>query len=501
MLHKLFRFHGGVHPSTFKGLSEDAPIIEAPLPERLWVPLHQSAGGTPQPVAKPGEHVLKGQKIGEADGWISAAVHAPTSGTVVGIALHPFAHPSGIPTMAVEIAPDGKDEWIDHSLFDLDGASPQAAQHFLQEMGVVGLGGAVFPSHVKLTVPAGGKIQTLVINGMECEPFITCDDRLMREEAEGVVAGVAILRDLMGARDVVLALEDNKPEAAKALREAAERQGERFSVAVLPTLYPSGSFKQLIYILTGIEVPADRLPTEYGIQCFNAATAYSVWRAIRLGEPVLRRVVTVTGNVARPGNWLVPIGMAAKDVLALAKPKEGTGGIVVGGPMMGYALPDDRAPVTKAMNCLIAQSNALMPPPEPEMPCIRCGACARACPQRLQPMQMYWWSRAKDFEKAEGEHLFDCIECGCCAYVCPAKIPLVSYFRFSKGEIRETRREQQEAKVAKARFEFREFRHEREKAEKAEKLAKAAAAQAAKKAAEEAAAKQAAAQAETEPAA
>ncbi len=479
---KLFTFRGGVKPPTHKTQSVGLPIAVAPLPSRLVVPLHQSIGGTPQPVVAAGDKVLKGQLIGKADGWISAAVHASTSGTVIEVGPRVQPHPSGLDAPCVVIAPDGQDRWIEHQPFDHAAASPDEIRRYLQRSGVVGLGGAVFPTHGKLTPAKSVAMAELVINGAECEPFITCDDLLMRERADDVVRGIGIFRDLLRPGKVLIGIEDNKPEAAAAMRAAVATADENFAVIEVPTLYPAGGAKQLIRVLTGKEVPATKRSIDLGVQCFNVATAYTAWRAIAHGEPVVSRLVTVAGNVREPRNYEVPIGAPMDEVLALAGPQPDTDGIVMGGPMMGFLVPDGRAPVVKATNCLIAHSARLFPPKAPEMPCIRCGACAQVCPHELQPFELYWFARAKNFGKTQEYALFDCIECGCCSYVCPSRIPLVHYFRFAKSEIWAREREKNAADEAKARYEFKQFRDEREKAEKAEKLAKAAAAQAARKA-------------------
>jgi len=488
MLMNLFKFKGGVKPPTNKTQSVGLPIAKAPLPSRLVVPLHQSIGGTPRPVVQAGDKVLKGQLIGEADGWISAAVHAPTSGTVVDVAMHVQPHPSGLDAMCVVIEPDSRDEWIAREPVDYATLTPEEVRERLQQAGVVGLGGAVFPTHGKLTASKTVPMDELIINGAECEPFITCDDLLMRERADEVVQGIAIFRDLLRPKKVLIGIEDNKPEAAEAMRTAVKAAGEDFAVVQVPTLYPAGGAKQLIRVLTGKEVPAAKRSTDLGVQCFNVATAYTAWRAIAHGEPVVSRLVTVTGNVGEPRNYDVLIGTPMNEVLALAQPKADTDGIVMGGPMMGFLVPDMTVPVVKATNCLIAHSEQLFPPKAPEMPCIRCGSCAQACPHELQPFEMYWFARAKNFGKTQEYHIFDCIECGCCSFVCPSRIPLVQYFRFAKSEIWARERDKNAADGAKTRFEFKQEREAREKAEKAEKLAKAAAAQAAKKAAEAAAA-------------
>lgn len=472
MIGRLFKFRGGIKPDAHKNESAGAPINRAPLPSRLVVPLRQSARASAGCIVEVGQRVLKGERIGAPEGFLGTAVHAPTSGTVEDLGHYPMAHISGLDTLCVVIAPDGEERWIEHAPFDYHAASREQALAWLRDCGIVGLGGATFPSHVKLGKGAG--IETLILNGAECEPWITCDDRLMRERAADILAGAAILRELIGARELVVGIEDNKPEAIAAMREAAAAAGD-VRIVPVPALYPAGGEKQLIRVLTGVEIPYGKLGGDYGVQCFNVGTAHAVYRAIVHGEPLLSRVVTLTGNVARSGNWEVLIGTPVEDLLALAQPKADTDRTLMGGPMMGFALPRLDVPIVKGSNCLISASPTLFPPAPPEQPCIRCGECARACPAELQPFELYWFSRSKNFGKAQEYRLFDCIECGCCAYVCPAHIPLVDYFRFSKSEIWAREREKTAADQARERFEFRNFRQEREKTEKAARLAAKAA--------------------------
>ena len=473
---KLFSFKGGIKPDPNKTVSTALPIAHAPLIGRYIVPLHQSIGGTPRPSVSIGDHVLKGQRIGEADGWVSAAVHAPTSGIVVDIAPHIVPHPSGLTTDCVVIDADGRDTWIERQAFDIDQATPEAVREYLRDMGIVGMGGAVFPSHVKLNVPQGKPIEQLIINGAECEPFITCDDRLMREQALEVIQGSVLFGKLLNAERILLGVEDNKPEAIAALKAAQQTLNASLEIITVPTIYPTGGAKELIRVLTGKEVPGSKRSTDFGVQVFNVATVQSAWRAITLGEPLISRIVTLSGAVGEARNWSVPIGMPIDALVQLAQPRQDMDGVIMGGPMMGFRIPAISAPVIKATNSLIVHAPGLFPPKPTELPCIRCGNCAEACPQELQPFELYWWSRASKFDKLENYKLFDCIECGCCDYVCPSHIPLVNYFRFAKSEILAEQREQQVADAARERHEFRQERAEREKREKAERLAKANAA-------------------------
>ena len=471
MSRKLFTFNGGVHPDGHKTESNSTPIRVMPLLSRYVVPLRQHIGTPARVLVTAGDTVLRGQMLGAAEGYVSTAVHAPTSGRVVAVEPRAAPHPSGLFDLAVVIESDGLDQAVEFQPLDWRNLDPSALRNRVRDMGLVGLGGAVFPSFIKLN-PGAQKIHTLILNGAECEPWITCDDRLMRERASEVVRGVEIMRHALGCKNVLIGIEDNKPEALAAMR-AAKPLG--MEVVSIPTLYPGGGGKQLTYTLTGVETPTGGRSTDVGIQVFNIGTAYSLYRAVELGEPLISRVVTLTGHVAQPGNFEVRIGTPLSDLIAAAGGMlPGASGEIVGGPMMGFDLMDSAAPVTKAVNCLIVKNPQQFPTKPIELPCIRCGACASACPADLQPFEMYWYSRAKDFGRAQSYNLFDCIECGCCSYVCPSHIPLVDYFRFSKSEIWEREREKHSADQARIRHEFKAFRLEREKQEKAEKFAKAA---------------------------
>ncbi|WP_410497510.1 electron transport complex subunit RsxC [Chitinibacter sp. S2-10] len=475
---EIFPFHGGVHPPEMKHLSNRTPIMAGPLPQKLLIPLQQSIGNPAKAIVAVGDRVLKGQTIALDDGNVSVAVHAPTSGTIVAIDAQQIAHPSGLTQWCITLESDGRDEWIAREKFDWRAAQARgdgkAIRDYLQDMGVVGLGGAVFPSHLKL---AGREaLETLVINGAECEPYITCDDRLMRERAIEIVAGIAIVRQLLNAREVLIGVEDNKPEAIIALREALQNCGFAADVVVVPTLYPSGGAKQLIKLLTDKEVPSGVRSTDLGVQCFNVATIYSIYAALELAEPVISRIVTLTGNVAKAGNVEALIGTPIDELLKFAGAAT-TPQCIYGGPMMGFNLPSNHVGLTKAGNCVIVMDEQHFPEKPREMPCIRCGECAVACPAELQPMDLYWFARSKNFGKAQEWNLFDCIECGACAYVCPSSIQLVDYYRFAKSEIWDAERQKKSADLARERHEFKQFREEREKEEKAARLAARAAGQ------------------------
>ncbi|NDV13914.1 electron transport complex subunit RsxC [Crenobacter caeni] len=470
-MRQLYRFHGGIHPPEFKELSNGTPIVSPPLPARLVVPVSQHLGAPAKPCVAVGEAVLKGQLIACADGRVSAAVHAPTSGRVVAVGEADVAHPSGLLQTCISIETDGLDAWIEKTpLPNWQEADNETVRAFLRDMGVVGQGGAVFPTALKLGV---SHLDTLIVNGAECEPFISCDDRLMRERAQEIVEGVRIAGTLTGAREMLIGVEDNKPEAIAALTAACA--GTPIEVVSVPTLYPSGGAKQLIRILTGKEVPHGMRSTDFGVQCFNVGTLYSLKRAIVDGEPVISRIVTLTGELERCGNAEVLLGTPVEHLLAWAGVNTRCDGVIVGGPMMGFPLESRVAGVGKAVNCLIARSDTLLPPRPPAMPCIRCGACADACPAQLQPMELYWHAKAREFGPAQEANLFDCIECGACSYVCPSQLPLVDFYKFAKDEIWAAERDKKAADRARARHEFRQFRIERDKTEKAERLAARAA--------------------------
>ncbi len=464
----LYQFHGGIHPPTHKAESTTVAIGYMSLPDKLVIPFHQHAGNRAKPVVQAGDHVLKGQLIGMPQDALSSAIHASTSGTISAIGMEVVAHPSGLADLCATLIPDGKEEWIARSAINDQQRSPEELRNALRMAGVVGLGGATFPSDLKLRTSL--KIKTLILNGAECEPYITCDDMLMRERASEVIGGAEIMRQILGAEEIVIGIEDNKPEAIRAMQMLAEH-AHHIEVIAIPTLYPSGGAKQLIKILTNLEVPSGKLPTDIGVQCFNVATAASAYRAIHHGEPVVSRIVTVTGEVSHPQNIEVLIGTPISALLKHAVVSPQSRETIMGGPMMGIRLPSKEVSVVKATNCIIAASDELFPPPSPVMPCIRCTRCVDVCPAELQPQDLYWFAKSKNLEKAAEYSLFDCIECGACSYVCPSNIPLVQFYRFAKSELRATTRDKQNSEIARERHDFHQLRIEREKQEKSDKLA------------------------------
>ncbi|MBI5451664.1 MAG: electron transport complex subunit RsxC [Gammaproteobacteria bacterium] len=466
---RLWRFSGGVSPPYNKTMSSVHETTVARLPARLILPLHQHIGEAADPLVKVGDQVLKGQQIARANGYVSAPVHAPTSGRITSIAEYPIPHPSGLSALCIVVDSDGRDQWRERApLGDQFAAlEPSALRNVIREAGIVGLGGAGFPTYIKLNPGHDKVIDTLVVNGVECEPYITCDDRLMRERPSDIIQGLIIARHALQARQCLIAIEENKPEAIEAMRRAIEGL-ENFAVVPVPTLYPQGDAKRLIKTLTGKEVPSNGLSMQIGVVVVNVGTAAAIYRAIYHDEPLISRYTTITGTaVAAPRNLEVLIGTPIRELLEqCAADSSDLGELIMGGPMMGFALQSIDLPVIKTTNCLLALARSKQPPAPTVMPCIRCGACMDACPVNLMPQQMYWHAKAKDFEKTQEYNLFDCIECGCCSYVCPSHLPLVQYYRYAKGEIWTAEREREKADLARTRHESRQARLEREKAEK-----------------------------------
>ena len=477
---RIWDFNGGIHPPEMKTQSNGTPLRQVPLAQRFVMPLKQHIGAQGELCVAEGQHVLRGQAL--TRGWgRMLPVHAPTSGTVVAIAPHSTAHPSALAELSVIIDADGEDRWIEREGWqDYRSQSREALIERIHQFGVAGLGGAGFPTGNKLQ-GGGDKIETLIINAAECEPYITADDRLMQDCAAQVVEGIRILAHILQPREILIGIEDNKPQAISMLR-AVLADARDISLRVIPTKYPSGGAKQLTQILTGKQVPHGGRSSDIGVLMQNVGTAYAVKRAIVDGEPITERVVTLTGEaVSRPGNVWARLGTPVRHLLNDAGFCPSADQMVImGGPLMGFTLPWLDVPVVKITNCLLAPSATEMGEPQEEKGCIRCSACADACPADLLPQQLYWFSKGQQHDKATAHNIADCIECGACAWVCPSNIPLVQYFRQEKAELYAISQEEKRAAEAKARFEARQARLEREKAARLERHKKAAVQPAAK---------------------
>jgi electron transport complex protein RnfC len=471
-MRKVFDFHGGIHPPENKHQSVGKPIDNAGIPEELTLPLSQHIGAPAAPVVAAGERVLKGQMIAEPRGFVSVPIHAPTSGTITAIEVRPIAHPSGFSAPCIVLASDGADEWIAHEgVEDYKSLDKAELLNLIRQAGIAGMGGAGFPAAVKLSVKPETTIETLIINGTECEPYITADDMLMRERADRVIAGAKILSHLINAGETLIGVEDNKPEGLAALREAAKDSD--IEVVQFPTKYPSGGEKQLIEILTGKQVPSGGLPSDVGVVCQNVGSTVAIYEAIVLGRPLISRITTVTGkSVQQAQNFEVLLGTPMAYLLQQAHYQAAENKrLIMGGPMMGFTVPNADVPIVKTTNCILAPTEAELPTPPPAQACIRCGMCAEACPVSLLPQQMFWFAQGKEYEKLEQHNLFDCIECGACSWACPSTIPLVQYYRASKAEIMQARKDQEKSDQSRLRFESRQERLAREEAKKEAKRA------------------------------
>jgi electron transport complex protein RnfC len=490
---RLFKIRGGVHPEARKGLSADSAIQDLPMPPLLHVPLQQHIGAPAEPAVRRGQRVMKGQLLANSQGMISAPVHAPTSGRVVGIGSYPAHHASGLNVRTISLQPDGEDRWSDdiQGVGDPFALEPEEIAARVSAAGIVGMGGATFPSAVKLNLRKRYDLQTLVINGAECEPYLTCDDRLMRELAEEVLDGIRIMSHALGVSEVVIGIENNKPQAQAAMREAITRfvtparpvpgdegrraagSGPSLRVAALPTRYPMGSEKHLAQALTGRETPARGLTADIGVVVHNPATAFAVHEALRLGRPLVSRVMTITGKaIRRPGNLRVPLGTPLANLIDYCGGfKTEPARLISGGPMMGQPLPSTRVPSVKGSNGLLALTEAETNRGR-QMPCIRCASCVQACPCGLVPLEMAAHARSGDLDGVVALGLMDCIGCGSCSYVCPAHIPLVQYFNYAKGEMTSRGRAKQKQAETKRLTEQRTRRMEAIKRAKREAMAR-----------------------------
>jgi len=461
---KLHRMHGGMRLEGHKAESLTRGLQQATLPPQLFLPLKQHIGETNKPLVNPGDRVLGGQLVAHSSSPISSPLHAPTSGRVREIAAHPVPHPSSQSDTCIVIDVDAKDEFLPGTPVDTLALSASELVARIHEAGIVGLGGASFPTSPKILRGNNQAIDTLIINGVECEPYITCDDILMQAYTDEVMNGISYLQRIINPVSTLIGIEDNKPDAIEAMNEAlSARHLNNTHVVVIPTIYPSGGEKQLIQILTGKEIPKGKLAFDIGLFCQNVGTCAAISRALDRSQPLISRIVTLSGDgIRQPGNWEVRLGTPTSHLIELAGgylDNESAQHLVMGGPMMGFSLPSDQVPIVKASNNILVMRQQTIPrAPGDHAECIRCSRCADVCPAQLLPQQLYWHARARAYDKTEEFNLFDCIECGCCSAVCPSEIPLVQYYRAAKSEIRAAHQAQFKSDRARIRFEFREKR-------------------------------------------
>ncbi|PSV68470.1 electron transport complex subunit RsxC [Photobacterium angustum] len=473
---KLWDFHGGIHPAENKKISNQAPIVSAGIPQELVLPLKQHIGSKGDIIVAVGDKVQKGQALTQGDIAMCVPVHAPTSGTVIAIEQRTTAHPSGLSDLCIVLHPDHTDTWGEKNTYaDYQDRDPAELIETIRLSGIAGLGGAGFPTARKLQGGLGN-VDILILNAAECEPYITADDRLMRDYAEEVIEGVRILRHIISPKLTIIGIEDNKPEAIKALEQHVT-EADNILIRVVPTKYPSGSSKQLVKILTGREVPSQSRSTSVGVIMQNIGTAFAIKRAIIDGEPLIERVVTLTGEAFKKrGNVFAMLGTPIAYLLDKFgyKADKKHPRVIIGGSLMGFTLPHSNVPITKITNCILAPKRKELPLHTYEMACIRCSACADVCPSSLLPQQLQWYAKDQNYDKCEEYNLKDCIECGACAYVCPSEIPLVQYYRQAKAEIWARSQDEMNAERARQRFEAKQARMERDKAERENRFKKAA---------------------------
>jgi electron transport complex protein RnfC len=490
MNRRIFNFPGGIALREHKRVSTTSPVTKSSLPDIIVLPLNQHIGSPSKPVVNLDDSVLKGQLIAEAANDISVPLHAPTSGKIVAIESRPVPHPSGLAAQCIVIKPDGIDQPITGYGEKEESAnlSPTEVIQKIRQAGIVGLGGAGFPSYMKLANESnatgnkkgnnnGNKsVDTLILNGIECEPYITCDQMLMQSQPEDIINGMLIMQRALDVKRCIVAIENNKPKAFNELTTTVKNNpnASHIEIVKVPTVYPAGGEKQLIQTLTNREVPSQGLPMDIGIVCHNVGTAHAISRALEYNEPLISRYVTVVGSVAKARVLEVLIGTPISHLIEECGGNRKTlSRVIMGGPMMGFALHDDDTPIVKITNCILVNATiGDVPLPSRShqaMPCIRCGACAEACPVSLLPQQLYWYARAKEFDKIQDYNLFDCIECGCCDYVCPSHIPLVKYYRYAKSTIWKKEHDKINSDISRQRHDFRNLRLERTKLEREER--------------------------------
>ena len=471
----LGKLHGGLRLDAHKSESTGLPIQSPPLPRQLILPIDQHVGDPAEPLVGIGERVLKGQLLAESSGTLGAPVHASSSGEVVAIEPWPVAGRHGEPAPCIVIECDGDDRAVE-SWEEPIPFSELPADTVLKKIlqgGIVGLGGAVYPTAQKLMQAVSCDLDYLILNGAECEPYISCDDMLMRERARDIVSGAQILLHALQLDRACIVVESDKPEAIRQLAAAmTDSDDERLALRQIPTIYPSGGEDQLVQLVTNREVPSGGLPTDIGCLVQNVGTAAAIHDWLQNGEPLISRITTITGDgIANPMNVRARIGTPISELAKFAGGyTENARHLVIGGPMTGKSVSTDQVPLVKASNCILAMSD--LPATGPELPCIRCGECAAVCPVKLLPQQLFWYACADNEEQLRTHGLTDCIECGCCDLVCPSHIPLTYDFRMAKARIRELADEKARAERARRRFEARNERLQREQREREAELAR-----------------------------
>jgi len=471
----LGKLHGGLRLPGEKLVSTSIEIQRVPVPDQLVLPLQQHVGEPAHPVVGIGEFVLKGQLVAVSSGSLGAPVHASSSGKVVAIEPWPVSRRYGDNAPCIIIECDGEDRAIEPAAAPspYNTLEPATLLQSILDGGIVGLGGAVFPTGQKLMQAATLPLEYLIVNGVECEPYISCDDMLMREQAAEVLGGAQILMHALGVTRCYVVIESDKPQAIVAVGEALGALGDdRFVLKQVPTIYPSGGEDQLVQLVTNREVPSGGLPTDVGCIVQNVGTCAAVYRWICEGEPLISRVTTVTGpGVRSPMNVIARIGTTVADIVSFAGGyNDSADQLIIGGPMCGKSVTTDRVPLVKATNCILVLTDT--PTIGPLEPCIRCGECATVCPIQLLPQQLYWYACGDDERKLRWYGLTDCIECGCCDLVCPSHIPLTAEFRNAKARIRELADEVARAERARQRFESRNHRLELDRERREEELRK-----------------------------
>lgn len=465
---RLSTFHGGLVLKHHKELSAGSEVTEVDRPRSLTISLRVNRCHVSEPVVAVGDRVNKYQIIAQPIHPFGVVVHAPYSGTIRAIEERPTAAPDAESAPCIILDTDDRDDATDY-MPPLTEFNRQTLINRMREAGILGMGGAGFPTHVKYDHHTQDMETLLIINGAECEPYITCDERLMLDQPEALIKGTDLLMQAATASRAVIAIEDNLGGVKSLLDKTIKQLGlETIDVVKVPTIYPTGGEKQLIKVLTGLEVPSGQTPLSLGIIMQNVATTKAVYDAVEHNRPLTQRLVTVTGDqVGRPGNYLTAIGTPFYHLLALADcPMSEIDKLVVGGPMMGYPMPSADIAVDKTTNCLLLLTADSSKPDLTTLPCIRCGDCVKACPQDLLPQQLFWYIQGDDLEKARDHHVFDCIECGACSWVCPSHIDLVSYYRYAKSELTYQDYKKAKAQLAKQRHENREQRLEDIKAER-----------------------------------